>query len=474
MVLDNLVNESYEYLLEYQNTLYELDMKMIKCEHACIVNEDSNMMMLAEEEYKNKVQATLKAIWNKIVITIERFIIEIRKFINNIKTKFLLKKDIKEKLQKITKLYNTDGTSFDVETKFKNKKYEDGYSDGHQDVSKLNTGKLRLTEWDIDVILNNNAYDTEIRKVFGELTSGDNEAAKKALEMFDSFKPNKTPDSGDAIFYRTKGFSKLIINAYETMQKAPEWIRLLEKCRNDAKQKARLIGSEDVKSTADATYYQRTINKGIMHIQKIMNASFKILYTLEKIDFTDNTEKVKREKEMKEYTRKQKEAMDNLRKTKEDFSKKSQARHDKLNKVLERLKDVNNEDIKKQQEKNSKDLDDLLGKINKKKGNEDIKKQQEKNSKDLDDLLGELNKKEDKESKGIQKKFKEKYGSFEKFKNSIVNTYLDDDIAADLDEAKDAKRKAIRRVNLYKEVLTDEQYKELIDMVKSFKYAVEE
>jgi len=166
--------------------------------------------------------------------------------------------------------------------------------------------------------------------------------------------------------------------------------------------------------------------------------------------------------------------MDNLRKTKEDFSKKSQARHDELNKVLERLKDVNNEDIKKQQEKNSKDLDDLLGELNKKKGNEDIKKQQEKNSKDLDDLLGELNKKEDKESKGIQKKFKEKYGSFEKFKNSIVNTYLDDDIAADLDEAKDAKRKAIRRVNLYKEVLTDEQYKELIDMVKSFKYAVEE
>jgi len=344
------------------------------------------------------------------VLTIEKFIIEIRRFINNIKTKLLIKKDFKEKLKKISELMHTNDSSFTTEFKFKNNKYESGYTNKEgENISKLNTGNLRLTEWDIDVILNNDAYDETIRDTFGKLTSGDNEAAKKALEIFDSFSPDKKPDSGKALYYRTKGFSKLIINAYETMEKAPKWIELLERCREDAKKKARLIGSEDVKSTADATYYQRTINKGIMHIQKIMNACFKILFTLEKVDFVDKTSEVKREKMIKdaeEYAKQTKTKTDkeveelekirqkmknqytnpnaksskefssdikkdieNLNKTKENFSKNSQERHEELKKATDSLKKTmsgknkqssKDDEISRKQAKISKELDDLL------------------------------------------------------------------------------------------------------------------
>jgi len=103
---DTLMSESYENLIEYQNEMHELDMKMIKCEHTCIVNEDSDMMMLAEEEYKNSVISAVKAVWNKIVLAIQKFIQSLRSVILKARQKFA-SKEVKAQIEKTINDPNT-------------------------------------------------------------------------------------------------------------------------------------------------------------------------------------------------------------------------------------------------------------------------------------------------------------------------------------------------------------------------------
>jgi len=89
MILDNLVNKSYENLLEAQNCIHELEMKMIKCEHYCLVNEDSNLLLEAENDFKEKVKSTIKNMVSKFLEFIEEVRIKWTSFMSNIAKKFL-------------------------------------------------------------------------------------------------------------------------------------------------------------------------------------------------------------------------------------------------------------------------------------------------------------------------------------------------------------------------------------------------
>jgi len=55
----------YEAILEANETYHNLCMKMVKCEHTCIVNEDAQMLTLAEAEFIEKAKATAKQLWEK-------------------------------------------------------------------------------------------------------------------------------------------------------------------------------------------------------------------------------------------------------------------------------------------------------------------------------------------------------------------------------------------------------------------------
>jgi len=115
-------------------------------------------------------------------------------------------------------------------------------------------------------------------KEFNETT------AKQALENFSKFKNSK----------HTSKYSKLtkneIVNTYNVLTKyAPEWIGLFEKLRNEAKQKSRLVfnTNPDRNAAFQASIFQRMINKGIMYIQSIMTACFKVCYAIKNVNVTN-------------------------------------------------------------------------------------------------------------------------------------------------------------------------------------------
>jgi len=260
MVLDNLVNESYEYLIECQNYMHELDMKMIKCEHHCIVNEDSNMMILAEEEYKNKLAEIIKAIWQKIIIFIHKIIIKIKKDYNKFKKMF---SNIKEKIKN---LFVRKEASYEYHKRNSPKTLEIGGSvlDIIKNKSREFNGKY-LRKWIVGLQYaidesDEASYQEQVKEILHDIRhfkDGDNETvtaevtpelANNAVNIIDDFSTNWVSQLEHAKAYFKKMESGLpITNAFRKR----------------------------------AMYCQSIINQCIMIIQQILSVCFKICYIID-------------------------------------------------------------------------------------------------------------------------------------------------------------------------------------------------
>jgi len=288
-----LVNDSYENLLEYQNILHDLDMKMIKCEHVCLINEDTNTLLLAEEEYMSKLKATLKTIWNKIIEKLEEFIILMRKMINKFRNTFLLSKEFKASFDSVINNQTSINSLNDIVFK-KNKT-------NNSDDEKIQFKSLEKNNIDyadaFKILRDPKLFDYNLKMSFSrilDLNKFDEATARKTLENFSKFK-----NSSDDIRYSTLTKDE-IVNAYSVLVKyGPEWIKLFEKVRNEAKKQSNVVfnANPDKNATLQASIFQRMINKGIMYIQSIMTACFKVCYAIKnvrtsKIDMYKEKEKL--------------------------------------------------------------------------------------------------------------------------------------------------------------------------------------
>jgi len=285
MVLDNLMNESYEYLLEFQQEMHELDMKMIKCEHHCIVNEDSNMMMLAEEEYKNNVTAALKAIWNKIVVMVQNCIIAINKAINKFRMRFKVSNTLKQTAKEAARMIN-DPSTYTTYGKVSSK---DEKEKGLGGVVKLK----KEIYMSMSILKDPKGFTNKINSTIDELKKlkNDNFDNKKAKEILDNMTEYYSDKLDGANIHETRSLvnAEHVVSAYTIISEyGPQWIKSLEIARNEAKTRLSDI-AKDAKSTADATYFQRIINSCIFAIQKIITNCFKICYTVEAVTTKTDT-----------------------------------------------------------------------------------------------------------------------------------------------------------------------------------------
>ena len=296
--LESLVTESYENLIEFQENIHELDIKMIKCEHTAIVNEDSEMMMLAEEEYKSKLQATIKAIWNKIVITIQNFIIFLNKMIAKFRNRFTVSKNLKSSIEKAVEvLKNPD-----------NYQTHGGFilKSGQKVDSGLITSLPRYLYMNKEILKNPDEFTREVEKTITELKNlrngnFDNQKAKEILENMKSF------NLGESDNIKRKNYkpgvvnfdTKMIINAFTIItEHGPKWIKSLEIAKNEAKTKLSQTIT-DSEQTAEATYFQRIINRCILAIQSIITSCFRICSSVMQIGTKDDTVRKEKEAEIK-------------------------------------------------------------------------------------------------------------------------------------------------------------------------------
>jgi len=295
-MLDTLVIDSYESLLEYQALIHDLDIKMIKCEHAAIMNEDSTMLALAEEEYNSKLKEILKTIWNKIIEKIEEFIILMRKLINKFRTAFLLSKEFKTQLDNIV---NHDGEIKNLnDIIFKTNKAKTYHHPIEGDAVHIKSlEKTNVAFQDSYEILSDpKAFDEKLRSSFDKvifINKFDENMAKVVLENFSKFRK----DSGNIKHSMLE--KNDIINAYHVLVKfGPEWIKLFENARRKAKEQSRMVFSPnpDRHAALQASIFQRMINKGIMYIQSVMTACFKICYAIKRINLPNSNINISEEK----------------------------------------------------------------------------------------------------------------------------------------------------------------------------------
>jgi len=113
--LENLVNESYEQIIVFEESVHNLFMEQALKEHNAIVTENSTLLNEAEEEFKTKLINFLKTAWNEFVNFINKAIATISSLQVKIHSMFL-SKDKREKIEKFVK-HNND---------LSNKTYFDG------------------------------------------------------------------------------------------------------------------------------------------------------------------------------------------------------------------------------------------------------------------------------------------------------------------------------------------------------------
>jgi hypothetical protein len=79
----------YEAIMEANDAYYDLCMKMVKCEHTSIVNEDTEMLALAESEFTTKVRAIAEKALAKFLAFIDRVRAEWSKLVAGVISKFV-------------------------------------------------------------------------------------------------------------------------------------------------------------------------------------------------------------------------------------------------------------------------------------------------------------------------------------------------------------------------------------------------
>ena len=373
--ITGLVTESYENLLEFQETIYELDMKMIKCEHSCIVNENTEMLILAEEEYKNNVSAAIKAIGNKIILMIQKAIIAINNAIAKFKKRFKfsssLQSDIKRVIEKLSeKNEYTKYTSAEINRVNKNK------------IDDLNQLKKAI-RLNINVLNNPSGFEGKLKEAIITLKGFKDSEEKfdmsKAREVLEDLK--KYGSDTEITKEHIKIDGNLVINAYNMIETyGPEWIRILNDTKREADTKFRQVFT-DSKSTANATYFQRIVNSMIIAIQKIITGCFKICFAVNRLTYNIDFDKkheddnTKREQEKKEKAAKSevdyKEAIETLNKHeaeleeyfKNDETEKINSIEDMLTKYKFALLFGNNNLISKHSSDLIRRIDIILNKI---------------------------------------------------------------------------------------------------------------
>jgi len=107
--LEELVNESYEQMIVFEENVHNLFMDLAKSEHNAIVNEDTVLLKEAEEDFKTKLTNFLKTAWNEFVNFINKAIATISSLQVKIQSMFLKK----EKVEKIKKFveHNRDASA---------------------------------------------------------------------------------------------------------------------------------------------------------------------------------------------------------------------------------------------------------------------------------------------------------------------------------------------------------------------------
>jgi len=263
--INDIVNDSYEFMLETQQYLQELDMKMIKCEHIAIVNEDSNMITLAESEYKLKISEVVRNIWNKILVLLGNVIIEFNNFIIKARTAFSQTKFITKQIEVQAKSYKEkfgdDHTGYDLLIDIwkgikKNKKYRHTIENPRTLLDLLNDSKK-------------------------EFTNFNSEEANKLLNRLKIFEDKNLNDQDlnynfkfDFDFEKDKYFTGCydIITEYGS-----KWIDVLKSMRTEANKKAKNKTEYDEKDRHEAITCQLIINNCITFLQKIISQSISYL-----------------------------------------------------------------------------------------------------------------------------------------------------------------------------------------------------
>jgi len=325
MDFNYIVNDSYESLLEYQNILHNLDMKMIKCEHVCLINEDTDTLLLAEEEYMSKLKDTLKTIWNKIVEKLEEFIILMRKMINKFRNTFLLSKEFKASFDSVINNQASINSLNDIVFKRNKTTSIEGEKIQFKSLEKNNIDYADAFK----ILRDPKLFDYNLKISFNrilDLNKFDEDTARKTLENFSKFK-----NSSDDVRYSTLTKDE-IVSAYSVLVKyGPEWINLFEKVRNEAKKQSNVVfnANPDKNVALQASIFQRMINKGITYIQSIMTACFKVCYAIKNVNVVKNSNNVN-------------EKINELKKEYEDIKSSKLNKFEKLVSFIEKIKTLRN------------------------------------------------------------------------------------------------------------------------------------
>jgi len=258
MHIDNLVNESYEYLLEFQQEMHELDMKMIKCEHHCIVNENYNLLEEAEDEYDNSFIDKIKKLWDKIVTFVQEFIIKIRKILMKLIERF---KKLKNRLKNIVFKEAVEETKNIKEIR----------------ISHVAYGLIKdRIELPIEDWMN------ELKDGLANNSNRNAEYFKKSNEII--LRSIKSLNRSAYDGYMTIDINKeLVLNAEIMLNNyCPKWIKSLENANMYFKKESRksFFKRNDYHC---AIYCQKIVNTSIIEIQKFMSACIRICYAAEKM-----------------------------------------------------------------------------------------------------------------------------------------------------------------------------------------------
>lgn len=217
----------YEAAIEANDQYHDLCMKMIKCEHVAIVNENQSMLAEADESFKVKLKKILDNLLKKFLA-----------FIDKIKTEW-------------SKLWSAVLSKFVNPTKLKNLQFN----------AAAITTKISIDKTTMVIV----------KKLYENAVNiGSNE--ERFIEMANSLKNNK--------FDKTKVIDPPDVKfAYEFLKDRPKMIEELEKLKTNAKNKYK----EDLQSGGDKSagrlllaQYSSAVNKIIVRINSCTLDAVKI------------------------------------------------------------------------------------------------------------------------------------------------------------------------------------------------------
>ena len=280
--LEDLVNESYEQIITFEESVHNLFIEQVKNEHVAIVNEDVDMLNEAEETFKTKLVNFLKTAWNEFVNFINKAIATITSLQVKIHSAFLSS----EKKATIEK--------------FVNSRDDENSKEYFSAVLK----KSRIESRQIWRIYTYQELDNAINKIKNYTQDGNRlidhmDEFNKTMETLKQFRGPQPIVYKNTDNYRSEysNSSELVRACFKVFEKRKSWIDDLKKLKDNGLKQYK----EDLKNIQDGklksedslniSKIRRAVNSIVFSINYMTIDAVKIMRLVDRLIETDRPKK---------------------------------------------------------------------------------------------------------------------------------------------------------------------------------------